>query len=92
MEQDIGQNSKAIFSVMFFIEKQDGTIKVCTCADGRKHQLYRSKEEVAATVLLESIFVMQPLKQKMEGMSSLWTFQKHSFMQKAKAIGLQPLQ
>jgi len=44
--------------LMFLKEKQDGTIKVCGCADGRPQRQCTSKEEVSAPMVsLEAMMI-----------------------------------
>ena len=52
------ERTKALRYLMFLKEKQDGTIKVCWCMDGRPQRQYTSKEEVSSpTVSLEAMML-----------------------------------
>jgi hypothetical protein len=52
------ERKKAMESLIFLVEKRDGTIKGRTCADGRPQRSYMNKEDAASpTVMTESILI-----------------------------------
>jgi hypothetical protein len=52
------EKSKALPSIIFLKEKQDGNAKARSCANGSVQREHVAKEEAAApTVALESVFV-----------------------------------
>ncbi len=52
------EKSKALTSLIFLKEKQDGKVKARSCANGSVQREHVAKEEaVAPTVALESVFV-----------------------------------
>jgi hypothetical protein len=59
------EKSKALTSLIFLKEKQDGNIKARSCANGSVQREHVAKEEAAApTVLLESIFMTATIDAK----------------------------
>ncbi len=63
------EKSKALTSLIFFREKQDGNIKARSCANGSVQREHVAKEEAAApAVALESVFVTATIdvKEKQE--------------------------
>ena len=50
---------------MFLTEKQDGSIKACACADGKKQCEYIAKGDTASpTAMMESIFITAAIDAK----------------------------
>jgi len=59
------QKSKALTSLIFLKEKQDGKVKARSCANGSVQREHVAKEEAAApTVALESVFVTATIDAK----------------------------
>ncbi len=59
------EKSKALPSIIFLKEKQDGNVKARSCANGSVQREHVAKEEAAApTVALESVFVTATIDAK----------------------------
>jgi hypothetical protein len=59
------EKSKALTSLIFLKEKQDGNVKARSCANGSVQREHVAKEEAAApTVAHESVFVTATIKAK----------------------------
>ncbi len=59
------EKSKALTSLIFLKEKQDGNVKARLCANGSVQREHVAKEEAAApTVALESVFVTATIDAK----------------------------
>jgi len=57
--------SKALTSLIFLREKQDGNVKARSCANGSVKREHVAKEEAAApTVAIESVFVTATIDAK----------------------------
>ena len=53
-----GQKRAALKYLMFLKQKRCGKIKGCGCADGRKHWMYKSKDETSSpTISTEALFL-----------------------------------
>ena len=75
------EKSKALTSLIFLKEKQDGNVKARSCANGSVQREHVAKEEAAApTVALESVFTTAILMQRRSKKLSELTYQGFSYM------------
>ncbi len=57
------EKKKALLLLIFLKEKQNGTVKAQSCANGSVQQSHVAKEDVASpTVALESVFAMSTIQ------------------------------
>ena len=59
------ERTRALESLIFLVEKRDGTVKARTCANGSTQRVYTTKEEAASpTVMVESILLTATIEAK----------------------------
>ncbi len=75
------EKSKALTSLIFLKEKQDGNVKARSCANESVQREHVAKEEAAApTVALESVFATAILMRRRSKKLSELTYQGFSYM------------